>query len=262
VGSCARREIGDRDGFRNRPESARAREWRDAYDRVMSASPPAVAPLARNRFLQVLLTVYGAVWIVLAIAPSYRSDWLLENLLVFAFAAALAATHRRFVFSNLSWLLIALFLALHAVGAHSTYSETPIGFWLQDVFGWSRNHYDRVVHFAFGALLTYPMREIALRSLRPRPLWGWLLPFLAALSASCAYELIEAWVAWTVSPELGTAYLGTQGDEWDAQRDMTCAFSGAVFALLATAVYRRATGHEPWVLFAPHRGGRRRRRSA
>jgi len=224
----------------------------------MSASQPAVAPFAQNRFLQALVAIYGALWIALAIAPSYRSDWLLENLLVFAFAAALAATHRRFVFSNFSWLLIALFLALHAVGAHSTYSEAPIGFWLQDAFGWSRNHYDRLVHFAFGALLTYPMREIALRALRPRPLWSWLLPFFAALSASCAYELIEAWVAWVVSPELGTAYLGTQGDEWDAQRDMTCAFGGAVFALLATAVYRRATGREPWVLFAPH-GGRRRR---
>lgn len=240
--------------------SARAWGWRAAYDGAMSASPPAVAPLARNRFLQVLVAVYVAVWIGLAIAPSYRSDWLLENLLVFAFAAALAATHRRFVFSNFSWLLIALFLALHAVGAHSTYSETPVGFWLQDAFGWSRNHYDRLVHFAFGALLTYPMREIALRVLRPRPLWGWLLPFFAALSASCAYELIEAWVAWIVSPELGTAYLGTQGDEWDAQRDMTCAFSGALAALLATAGYRRATGHEPWALLAPHRGRRRRAR--
>jgi len=260
VEPCARREIVGRAGFRNLPESARAWGWRAAYDGAMSGSPPAVAPFARNRFLQVLVAVYVAVWIALAIAPSYRSDWLLENLLVFAFAAALAATHRRFVFSNVSWLLIALFLTLHAVGAHSTYSETPVGFWLQDAFGWSRNHYDRLVHFAFGALLTYPMREIALRVLRPRPLWGWLLPFFAALSASCAYELIEAWVAWVVSPELGTAYLGTQGDEWDAQRDMTCAFSGALAALLATAGYRRATGHEPWVLLAPHRGRRPRAR--
>jgi putative membrane protein len=228
------------------------------YDRrVPQPSPPAVARVARNRVLQAVVAAWSALWIALAIAPTYRSDWLLENLLVFAFAAALVATHRRFVFSNFSWLLIALFLALHAIGAHSTYSEARIGFWLQDAFGWSRNHYDRIVHFAFGLLLTYPMREIALRTLRPRPLWGWLLPFFAALSASCAYELIEAWVAWIVSPDLGTAYLGTQGDEWDAQRDMTCAFAGAIVALITTALYRRATGEEPWHLLAPR--GRQRR---
>jgi putative membrane protein len=128
---------------------------------------------------------------------------------------------------------------------------------MRDAFGWERNHYDRLVHFAFGLLMTYPMREIALRVLRARPLWGWLLPFFAALSASSLYELIEAWVAWLVSPELGTAYLGTQGDEWDAQRDMSCAFAGAVVALLATALYRRATGREPWSLFAPHRARRK-----
>ena len=228
----------------------------------MPPSPPAAVRFARNRFLQVLVAAWTALWIALAIAPTYRSDWLLENLLVFAFVAALVATHRRFSFSNFSWLLIALFLALHIVGAHSTYSEAPIGFWLRDAFGWSRNHYDRLVHFSFGLLLTYPMREIALRTLRPRPLWSWLLPFLAALSASCAYELIEAWVAWIVSPELGTAYLGTQGDEWDAQRDMTCAFAGALVALLATAVHRRATGDEPWTLLAPRGGHRRRARHA
>ena len=220
---------------------------------------PSIAPLARNRCLQAIVVAYGATWIALAIAPSYRSDWLLENLLVFAFWAALAATHPRFVFSNFSWLVIALFLALHAVGAHYTYSETPLGFRMQEVFGWSRNHYDRLVHFAFGLLLTYPMREIALRVLRVRPLWGWLLPFLAALSMSCAYELVEAWIAWIVSPELGTAYLGTQGDEWDAQRDMSCAFAGAVVALAATALFRRATGREPWSLLAPR--GRRAARA-
>jgi putative membrane protein len=217
----------------------------------MRASPT-IAPFARNRFLQGLLAAYGALWIALAIAPTYRSDWLLENLLVFAFWAALVVAHRRFVFSNLSWLAIALFLALHAVGAHYTYSETPLGFRMQQSFGWSRNDYDRLVHFAFGLLLTYPMREIALRVLRVRPLWSWLLPLLAALAMSCAYELVEAWIAWIVSPELGTAYLGTQGDEWDAQRDMTCAFAGAVVALVATALFRSVTGREPWRLLAPH----------
>ncbi|RIL02788.1 MAG: DUF2238 domain-containing protein [Proteobacteria bacterium] len=215
-------------------------------------------PIARNRFLQAIAAAYGALWLALAVAPKYRDDWLLENALVFLSGAGLAATHRHFVFSNFSWLCIALFLALHAIGAHSTYSETPIGYWMQNAFGFARNHYDRVVHFGFGLLLTYPLREIALRVLRVRPLWSWLVPLLAVLAASSAYELIEAWVAWIVDPELGTAYLGTQGDEWDAQRDMTWAFAGAVAALAATALFRRATGYEPWALFAPRKRRARR----
>lgn len=223
----------------------------NAYARRVTSPVPVLAPFARNRFLQGLALAYGAIWIGLAIAPRDRDDWLLENLLVFAFAGALVATHRRFAFSNFSWLAIALFLGLHAVGAHYTYSETPLGFRLQDAFGWTRNHYDRVVHFAFGALLTHPMREIALRAIGARPPWSWVLPFLGALAMSGGYELVEAWTAWIVSPELGTAYLGTQGDEWDAQRDMTCAFAGTLFALAATALFRAASGREPWVLFAP-----------
>lgn len=211
---------------------------------------PAVARFGESQLLRALAASYAALWIGLAIEPSYRDDWLLENLLVFAFWGGLFAIRRRFGFSNLSWLLIALFLALHAVGAHYTYSETPLGFWLQETFGWSRNHYDRLVHFAFGLLLTYPLREIALRALRVRPLWSWLLPFLAVLALSSGYELVEAWVAWIVSPELGTAYLGTQGDEWDAQRDMTCAFAGTLVALATTALFRRGSGREPWVLLA------------
>jgi putative membrane protein len=159
----------------------------------VSRPAPFILPLSRNVFLQGLLAAYGALWLALAIAPKYRSDWLLENLLVFAFAAGLVATHRRFVFSNFSYALIALFLTLHAVGAHSTYSETPIGYWLQRSFGLARNPYDRLVHFAYGLLLTYPVREIVLRRLRARPLSAFLIPLFAALAMSSGYEIIESW---------------------------------------------------------------------
>ena len=174
---------------------------------------------------------FAALWIALAIAPSYRSDWLLENLLVFAFAGLLAATFRRFQFSNFSYLLITLFLTLHSYGAHYTYSEAWLGFWLRDTLGLARNPYDRIVHFAFGLLLTYPLRELAQRVLHLHRVWSYLVPFLLLLSMSAGYESIESWVARIVSPELGTAYLGTQGDEWDAQRDMDRAMTGALLCL-------------------------------
>jgi len=187
--------------------------------------------LQGNRTLQALIAGFALLWIALAIAPKYRSDWLLENLLVFAFVGLLVATYRRFQFSNTSYALFALFLALHSYGAHSTYAETPFGFWLKDTFGLSRNPYDRIVHFAFGLLLTYPMRELAQRVLKLRRVWAYVIPFVVVVAMSASYEQIEAWVARIVSPELGTAYLGTQGDEWDAQKDMDRATAGAALAL-------------------------------
>lgn len=217
----------------------------------MSRPAPVIAPLARNRVLQGVLAAYWLLWIALAIAPKYRSDWLLENLLVFAFAALLVATHRRFVFSNFSYLLIAIFLGLHAIGAYSTYSETPIGNLLQRALGLPRNPYDRIVHFSFGFLLGYPFREIVLRRLRANRLWAFLLPVFTTLAMSSSYEIVESWVARIVSPELGTAYLGTQGDVWDAQKDMALALFGALLGLTLADAYRRRTGREAWTLLAP-----------
>ena len=198
------------------------------------ATAPRAAGLAGNRPLQAMIAGYTALWIALAISPLYRSDWLLENLLVFGFVGVLVATFRRFQFSNFSYFLFMLFLTLHSYGAHYTYSEAAFGFWLRDTFHLSRNPYDRIVHFAFGLLLTFPLRELVLRVLHLHRIWSYLIPFFLLLSMSAGYESIESWVARIVSPELGTAYLGTQGDEWDAQRDMDRAMTGALICLALT----------------------------
>jgi putative membrane protein len=205
-------------------------------------------PLPGNRFLRRLLFVYAVVFAAAAVGPHDRGDWLLENLLVFGFAAVLVATHRRFVFSNFSALLIVLFLVLHAWGGHHTYSLTPLGFWIQDAFGLARNHYDRIVHFAFGLLMTYPLHELARRTLHLRGGWSYVVPALALLALSSGYEIVEWGAARIVDPELGTAFLGTQGDEWDSQKDMVLALLGAGIALGLAAFYRGRTGREPWEL--------------
>ena len=210
-------------------------------------------PWQQNRFLRGLAAAVLGLSLWTAIAPHDRSDWLLENLLVFAAAALLVATHRRFVFSNLSYLLIAVFLGLHLLGAHYTYSLTPPGFWVQEAFGLERNPYDRFVHFAFGLLLGYPLREITLRRLHVHGLASYAIPLGSALALSASYELLEGWTARIVDPALGTAFLGTQGDEWDAQKDMGLALAGAVLGLVGTALFRRRIGREPWVLLAPPR---------
>jgi putative membrane protein len=203
------------------------------------ASSHRVRGFKGNRPLQAMVAVFTVIWLGLAINPLYRSDWLLENLLVFGFVGLLAGTFRRFQFSNLSYFLITLFLLLHSYGAHYTYSETAFGFWLRDTLELSRNPYDRIVHFAFGLLLTYPMRELSQRVLHLHRVWSYVVPFMLSLSMSAAYESIESWVARIVSPELGAAYLGTQGDEWDAQRDMDHAMTGALICLGLTWVGER-----------------------
>ncbi len=210
-------------------------------------------PLPGNRFLAGLALAYAAIWTAAAVAPHDRGDWLLENLIVFVFVGGLAATHRRFTWSNLSYLMLFAFLSLHAVGAHYTYSLTPPGFWLRDALDLSRNHYDRFVHFAFGLLLTYPLREVTLRSFHVHGFGSYAVPLVAVLALSSGYEIVESWAARIVDPDLGTAFLGTQGDEWDAQKDMTLAVAGSVLCLVWVAVHRARTGREPWTLLAPHR---------
>jgi len=179
------------------------------------------------------------LWLVTAIAPSYRHDWLLENLLVFVAVIALAATRRRFRFSSLAYALISVFLSLHLIGAHYTYSETPLGYWMQDWFGWQRNHYDRLVHFAFGLLIVIPVRELLCRAARLHGHWLWFLSLSVIMAFSALYEAIEAIAAMLISPELGAAYLGTQGDEFDAQKDSLLALLGAILTLLLWTLWGR-----------------------
>ncbi|GMV48468.1 MAG: hypothetical protein NBKEAIPA_03287 [Nitrospirae bacterium] len=186
---------------------------------------------ALGLFPWALLFSYGLWWIWLAIEPVDRRDWLLENLLAVALVTTLVATHRRFAFSGLSYGLIWLFLALHAVGAHYTYAEVPVGFWLKDALALSRNPFDRIVHFAYGALLVYPLREILVRLAGVRGLWSYYLPVSAVLAQSGFFEVVEGIVAMVVNPELGSLYLGTQGDEWDAQKDMAAAFVGSIVTM-------------------------------
>ncbi len=187
-----------------------------------------------THLLSGLLLWYGLLWTWLAIGPVNRRDWLLENLLAFALVLLLTLTYRRFQLSTLSYCLITFFMTLHAVGAHYTYAEVPLGFWLQDLLSLSRNPFDRIVHFAYGALLAYPVREILMRLAGVRGLWSYSLAVSMILTQSGLFEIIESIVAALVSPELGNAYLGTQGDEWDAQKDMAAAFGGAALAMVFT----------------------------
>lgn len=196
-----------------------------------------------RRYLLVLVLIYALLWIALAIDPVDRHDWALENALVVAFGLAMAASAKHFVFSRVSYTLIFLFLCLHAVGAHYTYALVPYdqawqtltGHTLNSQLGFERNHYDRLVHFCYGLLLAYPLRELFLRIAEVKGFWGYFLPLDFTLASSALFELFEWAAAEFFGGDLGVAYLGTQGDVWDAHQDMALAAGGALVAMLLTA---------------------------
>jgi putative membrane protein len=207
--------------------------------RLTTAGSAITADFRHNRLLQLLTGAYAVVWAAAAIAPVYRFDWFLENLLVFLAVGLLAASYRTFPLSNLSYLLIALFLGLHTLGAHYTYSETPLGFWLQEVFDLARNPYDRLVHFGFGLIVAYPVREAVMRSLGARGPRVDVLALCVMLASSSLYEMIEWCTALIVSPDAALAFLGTQGDVFDAQKDTLLAAAGALLGLGTRALGAR-----------------------
>ncbi len=200
--------------------------------------------IPHRKYLVILSLIFAVWWLFLAIAPWHRDVWLTENMLVLPAMAFLLGLHRKLLFSRVSYTLIFTFMCLHQVGAHFSYAEVPYDMWFKnltgetfnDLIGWQRNNFDRVVHFSYGLLLAYPVREIFLRVADVRGFWGYFLPLDLTMSTSMLFELIEWLVAVLFGGDLGQAYLGAQGDVWDAQSDMALASLGALIAMLTTVV--------------------------
>ncbi len=203
--------------------------------------------MPHHRYLLVLGMLFAVVFVALGIAPWHRADWALENVLVGVFVAVVAATYKRFTLSRVSYTLIFVFLCLHEIGSHYTYAEVPYDQWFQaltgrtfnSLVGWERNNFDRVIHFSYGLLLAYPVRELFCRVASARGFWAYFLPLDVTMSTSMMYELIEWAAAEMFGGELGQAYLGTQGDIWDAHKDMALASLGALIAMLITFAINR-----------------------
>ena len=154
---------------------------------------------------------------------------MLENILLVIFAGGLALTYRRLQFSNPSWVLLAGFVILHAIGAHYTYEKMPLGIWAKDFFHLSRNHYDRFAHGAFGFLLAYPIRELILRfSGIRRGAWSFALPVAIILAVSGCFEVIESIIAEIVAPGKGVQCSadremnGTPRTIWSQRSSVRC----------------------------------------
>jgi putative membrane protein len=205
---------------------------------MTTASTAQPVPFRNNRFLHRLCAIFLIVFIISAIHPVMMADWVLENLLVLVFAGVLAATYRKLALSELSYLLVFLYLCMHEWGAHHKYANVPIGEWMRTIFHTVRNDYDRVVHFAFGLLLAYPEREVLMRKAKVVGAWALWLPVLISLGFGAAYEILEAVAANLSTPEVSEAFLGLQGDPWDTHKDMFMGVAGAALTMSVVALVK------------------------
>ncbi len=193
-----------------------------------------------------LVLAFAAVWVWSAINPVFPHDWLLENYLVFIFIPIILGLGYYFRLSKVSYTLITIFMVLHLIGSHYTYEHVPFGYTLQHWFGESRNMYDRLVHFSCGFLMFYPIREVFMRLAKVRGLWSYILPIDLWGSFSAIYEIIEWQAAKNADPLSGIAFLGSQGDIWDAQKDMLMALIGACIASLIVLIINMIYKKDFW----------------
>lgn len=191
--------------------------------------------------VKIYLGLFLAFWLLCWAATTDRENFYIENILVFGVLVLLAATYKKFRFSDTSYTFIFLFLLLHIYGARYAYTANPLGEWLQQQFQFNRNPYDRLVHFSFGFLLALPIRDFISRRLNIKGHTSWWLPIEMVLSLAAAFELVEWAVADIIFPAHGASYVATQGDIWDAQKDIFIAVAGAAIILGVSRVleYRK-----------------------
>ena len=182
-----------------------------------------------------LLVVGAALLVWSGITPADRTTWILEVFPIFIAVPLLLATARRFPLTPLAYRLIFVHALILMLGGHYTYAQVPLGFWMQRVFGFSRNHYDRIGHLAQGFVPAIIAREILIRRSPLRPgKWLFVIVLCVCLAISACYEFIEWWSA-LIGGGAADAFLGTQGDPFDTQADMLMALIGAFTAQVLLA---------------------------
>ncbi len=177
-----------------------------------------------------LFALYMLVFGACAVDPYSRSVWWAENIPILAIVAVLAASYRYYTFTPLSYVLMACLIVLHTIGGHYTFERVPFTL-VTDFFGFSRNHYDRLAHFTVG-FYAYPLAELLLfKSLVRSRLVLLLFPVFAIVTVAAVYEIFEWQYAVLADASAGIAVLGSQGDIWDAQKDMLADTLGALFSV-------------------------------
>ena len=185
----------------------------------------------KENYPKVLLILFLIIFLISAVNPNYMIVWVYENIITIVFLFLLIITYKKFKFSNLTYTLLFILLVLHAIGSHYSYSEMPLFDLIKDNFNLERNNYDRLVHFLFGFIFYFPVYEIISRKFKIKSFWVCLIAFLIITGFKGIYEIIE-YVSILISKNdvIGTNFLGMQGDQWDAQKDMILGMIGALLA--------------------------------
>ena len=197
--------------------------------------------MSSDKYPLALLTIVLAFWAWSGIAPhDTRLTWVLETLPVMIALPVMLLTYKRFPLTNLTYTLIAIHAMILILGGHYSYAKVPLGFWMEDWFGWTRNNYDKIGHFMQGFGPTIYVREIMART---SPLrhgkWLGFVSIAVPLAFSALYEIIE-WLASLSDPTDTEAFLGTQGYIWDTQTDMFwCLIGSTVAIILLTKLHDR-----------------------
>lgn len=186
---------------------------------------------------KIVFAMYIIVWIIMAINPKYPQDWLIENVLVFIFFPFILWMDKKHHYTLPSLVMLLLFASLHSLGSHYTYSEMEHFNAITHFFGFERNHFDRLVHFLFGLLVFRILFEMIL-DVTTTAKTALLFTFTVILSISSFYEMLEWLAAVILHPELGMAFLGTQGDVWDAHKDTALAMVGALINIMFYRNYK------------------------
>jgi putative membrane protein len=206
-----------------------------------------VLRLSRDRYKQSLLLFLLLVFIASCIKSPYPQFLLMQHAPTVLGALLLAYISNRFAISRLSFTSIIAFLCLHTLGARYLYSYTPYDAWaealfgvsISELFGFQRNHYDRLVHFSYGLLMAVPIQEFERRHLRLSVALASVLAVECIIATSASYEMIEWLVAVIFTPDWADQFLGQQGDLFDAQKDMTLAAAGALLSISMLAISSR-----------------------
>lgn len=200
-------------------------------------------PFARNWPLHIMIGVFVIYSVWMAISPTDRMQWYANNLPLIALILLLAFTYKRYRFSNLSYFLMLIFFCLHVYAGHFTYEATPFDHWLKRILHTKRSYYDRIVHFGFGLLIFYPLREFLDRCMTYRRIWSFALPVIFVSCFSGVLEIVE-WLAAEAFGQGGEAeFIGMQGDMFDTQKDMVLGLIGALAAMGAYFFIARNQKH-------------------
>jgi putative membrane protein len=209
---------------------------------VTTASPSERAAVVKNKFFWLLTFLFCISWVYGWIYCHDREDWIIENLLVVICLSILVLSQKWHKLSDASYLCIFFFVLLHLYGAFYAYTQNALGAWLQNTYHLWRNPYDRIVHFSFGFFMAYPFRELLINKFRVPTRASWLMPIEIAFSLGTVFELIEWGVSEFTTTATGETYVATQGDVWDAQKDITMAAIGAATSMLILYFIKRKRG--------------------